>query len=160
MNRMNRIWSLVVVITIAIAGCKKDDTNSDCPSVNVSAPAAEVANLKAYLDANNIVATADARGFFYTIKTQGSAGKPTVCQTVTVAYVGKLTNGQTFDSNANATFPLSNLITGWQEGIPLIGTGGSIVLYLPPTLAYGNRSAGSIPANSNLVFTIDLKSFY
>ncbi len=153
------MWRLVVLITITIAGCsKKEDTN--CPSVNVSAPDTEVANLKTYLDANNISATADARGFFYTIKTAGSAGKPTVCQTVTVAYVGKLTNGQTFDSNPNATFPLSNLITGWQEGIPLVGTGGSIVLYLPPSLAYGNRVAGSIPANSNLIFTIDLKSFY
>ena len=160
MNRMNRIWSLVVVITIAIAGCKKDDTNSNCPSVNVSAPASEVANLKAYLDANNIVATADARGFFYSIKTPGSAAKPTVCQTVTVGYAGKFTNGQIFDSSPGVTFSLSNLITGWKEGIPLIGTGGSIVLYLPPSLAYGSGGYGSIPPNSNLIFTIDLKSFY
>jgi FKBP-type peptidyl-prolyl cis-trans isomerase len=154
---MNKIWSLIVIAMITIAGCSKKDV--ECPPVNVTAPAAEVANLKAYLDSKNISATADPRGFFYTIKTPGSAAKPTVCQTVVVAYEGKLTDGQTFDSNNNATFPLSNLITGWQEGIPLIGAGGSIVLYLPPSLAYGSRSAGSIPANSNLIFTIDLKGF-
>jgi FKBP-type peptidyl-prolyl cis-trans isomerase FkpA len=146
----------MLVVIIAIAACSKKD---ECPAVNVSAPAGEVANLKAYLDANNISAIADARGFFYTIKTAGSSDKPTACKTVTVAYVGQLTNGQTFDSNTNATFPLSNLIIGWQEGIPLVGSGGSIVLYLPPSLAYGSRSQGSIPANSNLVFTIDLKAF-
>ncbi|GEO11295.1 FKBP-type peptidyl-prolyl cis-trans isomerase [Segetibacter aerophilus] len=155
---MKKVLSLfVVVLLITIAGCSKKD--EACPSVNTTAPASEVATLKAYLDANNISATADARGFFYTITTPGSASKPTVCQTVQVAYVGKLTNGTTFDSNTNAVFPLSNLIVGWQEGIPLIGTGGSITLYLPPSLAYGNRTAGSIPANSNLVFTIDLKAF-
>jgi FKBP-type peptidyl-prolyl cis-trans isomerase FkpA len=155
---MIKIWSLILVVVIAIASCSKKD--EACASVNVSAPATEVAALKLYLDTNNIKATADSRGFFYTITAPGSASKPTVCQTVQVAYVGKLTNGQTFDSNANAVFPLSNLITGWQEGIPLVGTGGSVILYLPPSLAYGSRAAGSIPANSNLVFTIDLKAFY
>lgn len=157
MKKMIRVGSLIALIVIAITACSKKDNN--CPSVNVSAPATEVANLKAYLDSSKINATADARGFFYTITAPGSASKPTACQTVTVAYVGKLTSGQTFDSNTNATFPLSNLITGWQEGIPLVGTGGSIVLYLPPSLAYGSRSVGPIPANSNLVFTIDLKGF-
>lgn len=142
---------------IIIAGCTKKDV--ECPGVTVSAPDAEVLSLKTYLDNNNITATADARGFYYTISKPGSAAKPTVCQTVNVAYVGKLTNGQSFDSNTSATFPLSNLITGWQEGIPLIGAGGTIVLYLPPSLAYGSRGSGSIPPNSNLIFTIDLKGF-
>ena len=146
----------MLIAAITIAGCSKKD---DCPAVNVTAPSNEVATLKAYLDANNISATADARGFFYTIKTAGSADKPTACQTVTVAYTGQLTNGQSFDSSPGATFPLSNLITGWQEGIPLIGTGGSIVLYLPPSLAYGSRATGGIPANSNLIFNIELKGF-
>lgn len=155
---MKKTWIWIVCAVVVFAACSKKD--NECPAVNTSAPEAEVVSLKAYLDNNNIVATADARGFFYTISKPGSAGRPTVCQTVNVAYVGKLTNGQTFDSNTNATFPLSNLITGWQEGIPLIGAGGSIVLYLPPSLAYGNRSAGSIPANSNLIFTIDLKTYY
>ncbi|MCW3082568.1 FKBP-type peptidyl-prolyl cis-trans isomerase [Segetibacter sp.] len=154
---MKKIWSLLVVVVITIVGCSKKE--EACPSVNVSAPATEVATLKAYLDANNISATADPRGFFYTITTPGSAARPTVCQTVQVAYVGKFTNGQTFDSSPSAVFSLSDLITGWQEGIPLIGTGGSITLYLPPSLAYGSGARDGIPANSNLIFTIDLKAF-
>ncbi len=59
---MNKIWSLIAVAMITIAGCSKKDV--ECPGVDVSAPAAEVANLKAYLDNNNITATADPRGFF------------------------------------------------------------------------------------------------
>lgn len=156
MRRMKKLPVLVLIVLFAIVGCSKKD---ECPSVNVTAPSSEVATLKAYLDQNNITATADPRGFFYTIKTAGSNSKPTACQTVDVAYVGKLTNGQTFDSSTGVVFPLSNLIVGWQEGIPLIGTGGSIVLYLPPSLAYGSRSTGSIPANSNLIFEINLKGF-
>lgn len=156
MIRMKKMWCIIVVVVIATTGCSKKD---NCPSVEVAAPTAEVTNLKAYLDANNISATADARGFFYTITAPGSASKPTACETVTVAYVGKLTNGYTFDNSNSATFPLSDLITGWQEGIPLIGTGGSMVLYLPPSLGYGNRSMTGIPANSILIFTINLKAF-
>jgi FKBP-type peptidyl-prolyl cis-trans isomerase len=156
---MKRIIGLMIAGVIMITGCSKEDKNENCPSINITAPATEVTNLKAYLDANNITATADPRGFFYTIKTPGSAAKPNICQNVTVAYEGKLTTGSVFDSNSNTTFPLSGLITGWQEGIPLIGAGGSIILYLPPSLAYGGRSSGAIPANSNLIFTIDLKSF-
>jgi FKBP-type peptidyl-prolyl cis-trans isomerase FkpA len=158
---MKRFFAVLLIGTIAITGCiKNNNTTNNCPEITATAPATEVANLKAYLDANNITATADPRGFFYVIQTAGSAAKPNVCNTVTVGYEGKLTDGNVFDSNSNIAFPLSNLILGWQEGIPLIGTGGRIILYLPPSLAYGNRSQGSIPANSNLIFTIDLKSFY
>jgi FKBP-type peptidyl-prolyl cis-trans isomerase len=151
---MKKIWGFLLVVIIATAGCGKE---KDCPPVTIAAPANEVANLKAYLDANNITATADSRGFFYTITNAGSNEKPTVCKNITVSYVGKLTNGQTFDSNPNATFSLSGVILGWQEGIPLIGTGGSIVLYVPPSLAYGSAGYLSIPGNANLIFTVGLK---
>ena len=153
---MNKILSLLLIAAITITGCKKDD---DCPPVEITAPATEVASLKAYLDANSINATADSRGFFYTINTPGGGDKPTVCNYVNVAYTGKLTNGQTFDSNPGVGFSLSQVITGWQEAVPLLGSGGSMVLYLPPSLAYGSSAIQGIPANSMLIFTIDLQSF-
>jgi FKBP-type peptidyl-prolyl cis-trans isomerase FkpA len=59
---------------------------------------------------------------------------------------------------------LGQLIIGWQKGLPLIKSGGSITLFIPPSLGYGNQdirnSSGAviIPANSNLKFTIDLVS--
>ncbi len=151
---MQKISALIFLSVLAFASCKKDN-NSNCSAVNVTAPSSEVETLRAYISDNSISATEDPRGFFYAIHTDGS-NKPTVCNTVTVNYTGKLTDGTQFDAANNATFGLSSLIVGWQEGIPLIGTGGSITLYLPPTLGYGSAGAGTIPGNSILIFDISL----
>jgi FKBP-type peptidyl-prolyl cis-trans isomerase FkpA len=53
---------------------------------------------------------------------------------------------------------LGQLIVGWQKGLPLISSGGKITLYIPPSLGYGSAAAGSIPANSILIFDIELIS--
>jgi FKBP-type peptidyl-prolyl cis-trans isomerase FkpA len=139
-------------------GCKQADQTTPCNSapVTATAPDAEVSTLKQYITTNNITATADSRGFYYSIQSPGTGTKPTVCSNVTVNYAGKLTNGTAFDSGNGVSFGLNQLIIGWQEGIPLIAPGGSITLYLPPSLAYGSNAAGSIPANSILIFKIDL----
>jgi FKBP-type peptidyl-prolyl cis-trans isomerase FkpA len=153
---------IVSLFLVATTSCNKkdDNNNNNCPDVTTTAPASEVATLRTYIQANNIIAVEDPRGFFYTIDAPGSGSKPTACSGVTVNYVGKLTDGTTFDSGNNVTFSLGRLIIGWQEGIPLIAPGGSITLYLPPSLAYGSRATGGIPANSNLIFKIDLKAVF
>lgn len=151
--------ALLLAVTLFASGCQPGDT-TPCTATTVStkAPASEVTALKQYIDSNKIAATADERGFYYTIQSAGTGSKPTVCSNVTVNYVGKLTNGNTFDSGNGVRFGLNQLILGWQEGIPLIAPGGSITLYLPPSLAYGSAAQNGIPANSILVFTIDLTS--
>lgn len=151
---MNKLALIAGLFLISLAACKKDEPN--CNAITVTAPASEVEALRTYITANSITATEDSRGFFYTINNAGSGNKPTVCNAVQVNYVGKLTNGTTFDSGTGAAFYLSQLIVGWQEGIPLIAPGGSITLYLPPTLAYGSSGSGTIPPNSNLIFEITL----
>lgn len=82
---------------------------------------------------------------------------------ITVNYVGELyNNGKEFDSSwqRNQTFstPLSpgNVITGWVQGIKGMKVGGRRELIIPPSLAYGNKAQGSIPANSTLIFVVDL----
>lgn len=52
--------------------------------------------------------------------------------------------------------PLSNLILGWQKGIPGMKVGGRRLFVIPPALAYGTQGAGNIPANETLVFVVDL----
>lgn len=149
--------ALLLAVALFAGGCQPGDTASCTETtVNTNAPATETAAVKQYIDANKLNATADERGFYYTIQSPGTGAKPTVCSNVTVNYVGKLTNGSTFDSGNDVSFGLNQLILGWQEGIPLIAPGGSITLYLPPSLAYGSAEQRSIPANSILVFTIDL----
>ncbi len=84
--------------------------------------------------------------------------------TVTVNYVGSLTDGTVFDASANHgtagfTFTLGagQVIKGWDEGIVGMRVGGTRKLVIPAALAYGNQAVGNvIPANSTLVFTVEL----
>lgn len=82
--------------------------------------------------------------------------------TVTVHYKGTLTNGTEFDSSHKrgepATFPLDNVIKGWQKGIPGMKPGGVRKLVVPPDLGYGSRGTGNIPPNSTLIFEVELLS--
>ena len=111
-----------------------------------------------YIAGNNLNAQPTGSGLYYVIENQGNGSKPNLNSTVTVAYVGKLTDGTIFDqsSSLGATFPLSNVIQGWQEGIPYFREGGSGILLIPSTLGYGSQSVGNIPANSVLIFEISL----
>lgn len=162
---MIRKLSLAVAVSTVflLSSCLKENkiSASTCVSNTTGIPtSAEITDLQAYLTSKNITnAVQDSRGFFYTITNTGSGANPTPTSTVVVKYVGSLTNGNVFDRNNNPggeIFPLTQLIRGWQFGIPLIKKGGSITLYLPPTLGYGCSAVGSIPQGSILIFTIDL----
>ncbi|HDL3860460.1 TPA: FKBP-type peptidyl-prolyl cis-trans isomerase, partial [Mannheimia haemolytica] len=56
-------------------------------------------------------------------------------------------------------FQLNQLIPGWIEAIPMLKKGGKMEIVVPPALAYGDRAAGKIPANSTLKFEIELLDF-
>lgn len=81
---------------------------------------------------------------------------------VTVNYTGWLTDGKKFDSSLDRNQPfkvtLGNhaVIAGWDEGLLGMSKGAERVLIIPPDLGYGNRAVGPIPANSALVFKIDV----
>ena len=90
--------------------------------------------------------------------------KPDSGSTVKVSYEGKLLDGFIFDGTTDtqslASLPLAFTILGWQEGVPLIGVGGKIQLYIPSHLAYGNQPpTNTIPKNAILIFDIELVSF-
>ncbi len=161
MNKKLLFAILCFSILFLMMSCLKNDAaKSDCITNITGVPtAAEIASLQAYLTANNITATKDARGFFYTIVNAGSGPAPLLSSTIIFKFIGKLENGTEFDRNRNANgdpYILGQLISGWQLGIPLIRKGGSIKLYLPPTLAYGCNAQPGISAGSNLIFAIDL----
>lgn len=90
----------------------------------------------------------------------GSQQKPSVADTVTVHYEGKLIDGSVFDSSYTrgepATFPLGRLIKGWQMAIPEMGVGEVIEVAIPAELAYGPIGKGPIPGNATLVFKVEL----
>ncbi|NJB84622.1 FKBP-type peptidyl-prolyl cis-trans isomerase [Lewinella marina] len=99
-------------------------------------------------------------GLYYIIEEAGDGVQPTLSNSVTVHYTGMTTNGDIFDQTGSSprTFVLDNLIRGWELGIPLIGQGGRIRLFVPSSLAYGASQAGDICPNSDLIFDIELVS--
>lgn len=109
-----------------------------------------------YIASNNLNATATGSGLYYVITTQGTGAQPNSNSTVTVKYKGYLRDGTVFDQNGGATFSLANVIKGWQEGIPLFKKGGKGMLLIPSALGYGAQATGNIPANSVLIFDIEL----
>ncbi len=85
--------------------------------------------------------------------------------TVTAHYVGYgAATGQMFDSSwvrgEPATFPLPNVILGWQEGLVGMQTGGRRLLVIPAELGYGNNPppGSGIEAGETLIFVVDLVS--
>ena len=161
MNRKSVFIFALAALSFTVGACKKSGSNNiNCVANNTGVPtSAEIASLQAYLASKSITATQDPAGFFYIIVAPGTGATPNLSSTITVKYSGTLENGSEFDHNSNPagnTFPLAGLILGWQKGIPLIRKGGSIKLFLPPTLGYGCTQAGSIPPGSNTIFSIDL----
>lgn len=101
-------------------------------------------------------------GLLYQVMTPAEGDKPAATDTVEVHYVGTLTDGTKFDSsydrNQTATFPLNRVIPGWTEGVQLMPVGSKFKFVIPPELAYGEQDTPTIPANSTLVFEVELVS--
>ncbi|MGL0961462.1 FKBP-type peptidyl-prolyl cis-trans isomerase [Vibrio vulnificus] len=99
-------------------------------------------------------------GLLYQVITPAEGEKPKDTDTVQVHYKGTLTDGTQFDSSYDrgepATFPLNRVIPGWTEGVQLMPVGSKFKFVIPPELAYGARDTPSIPANSTLVFEVEL----
>lgn len=102
-------------------------------------------------------------GLQYKVINEGSGAIPKLTDKVIVHYRGTLIDGTEFDSSYRrgqpVTFPVNGIITGWKEALQLMKTGSKWQLFIPPTLAYGERGAGrTIGPNATLIFDIELLS--
>ncbi|PID95180.1 MAG: peptidylprolyl isomerase [Bacteroidetes bacterium] len=112
-----------------------------------------------YIAENNLEAIKTDSGLYYQIIAEGNGVSPTMVDQVSVYYTGRLLNGKIFDHTQEGepvVFSLGEVILGWQEGLQLMHEGGQALLIVPSHLGYGNRPVGDIPANSVLVFTVEL----
>jgi FKBP-type peptidyl-prolyl cis-trans isomerase FkpA len=146
---------------VFFSGCLKHSDSTGCTTVYdpcaYKAPASEIQAVQDYLTSNGISATQHCSGLFYTIDNPGTGATPNICSDITVTYEGRLTNGTVFGSTSTAVaLNLSRVIAGWANGLPLIKAGGSMHLYIPPTLGYGATASGPIPPNSILIFQVGL----
>jgi len=104
-----------------------------------------------------------ASGLQYKVITAGTGKKPGLEDTVTVQYRGTLIDGTEFDSSYKrgqpASFPVKGVISGWTEALQLMPEGSKWMLYIPASLAYGERGAGPIIGpSSTLIFEVELLS--
>lgn len=100
-------------------------------------------------------------GLLYEVITEGTGEAPAANSIVEVNYIGKTTDGKTFDESKKgepAKFPLQNVIKGWQEGLQLMKVGSKYKFYIPGSLAYGEFGSpdGKIGPNEVLVFDVEL----
>lgn len=100
-------------------------------------------------------------GLVYRALTEGKGASPKETDVVSVHYKGTFPDGKEFDSSYKrgqpTEFPLNRVIKCWTEGVQLMKVGGKAKLTCPPTLAYGEKGAGStIPPNATLQFEVEL----
>jgi FKBP-type peptidyl-prolyl cis-trans isomerase len=99
-------------------------------------------------------------GLQYKVLTDGDGPIPAATNSVKVNYRGTLVDGTEFDSSAKAGHPLSiavnGVIKGWTEALQLMKVGSKWQLYVPSSLAYGERGYHGIAPNSALIFDIEL----
>lgn len=139
------IWGLIF-----FSACKKEEP--------VDQKAIDEQIITNYIADNNLTAIATGSGLYYVMTTPGTGAQPTASSDVTVVYKGYLTDGFVFDQSKTGglSINLNSVIKGWQEGIPLFKVGGKGKLLIPSALGYGANAQSSIPANSVLIFDINL----
>ncbi len=149
------IFSVISISITSLTSCNKS-SSCDLKAIFVNDKnATQNTAMVAYCVAQNINFTTDSSGILYQIITPGATNHPNLCETISMTYTGKLLNGTQFDTGT-ISYPLSQLITGWQIIVPKIGKGGHIKVVIPSSLAYGSQSISGIPANSPLYFDITL----
>src|ERR1043165_9299867 len=101
-------------------------------------------------------------GLEYTITSKGNGIQAQNGDKVIVHYTGKLTNDTVFDSSLRSGRPLDfkvgagRVIKGWDEGFTYLHAGDKATLRIPPELGYGANVMAKIPANSTLIFDVEL----
>ena len=150
--------------------CSAVDPVSNCKTVQPSTwesldqtqLQADIKIIDDYLDAHAITAIKHPSGVRYVINQFGTGDNiPCLGNVFSVTYEGRLlTNNSIFDSAKKPVpFILSNLIAGWQIAFLQFNKGTKATIYIPSGLGYGSQAGGNIPANSNLIFDVDLIDF-
>jgi len=143
--------ALVVLAAAILAACSRG---------SATAPDQGAAFLAKNAHAEGVQVTAS--GLQYKVLASGPANgvPPRLDDEVKVDYEGRLLDGQVFDSSYQrgepAVMTVRDLVPGWTEALQRMRPGDVWMLYLPPTLGYGDHEAGPIPPNSVLVFKLAL----
>lgn len=133
--------------------CNKDD---DSLSAEEQLQA-DIEIIDRYLTDNSLSAQATASGLRYIIEEEGTGANPVAGGPVILQFSGFFADNTLWGtSNGPAVFDLSAILEGFKEGIPLFKIGGKGKLLLPSALAFGSQGANGVPANTVMIFDIEL----
>ncbi len=142
--------TLVLIGAILISTKKNEPSTVDLSSQNI-VPSATI---------NAIVQ--DTTELIITDEKVGTGEEAIPGKKITVNYIGTLTDGAKFDSSYDRNEPFTfnlgagEVIQGWDQGFAGMKVGGKRKLVIPPSLGYGSQPVGTIPANSTLIFEVEL----
>jgi FKBP-type peptidyl-prolyl cis-trans isomerase len=152
MRRSVFLSTTLFALTVAACGGTTDPSGATIESTTFAAS----------LNVDLAASTRTATGLYYRDLTPGNGTVAAAGKTAKVHYQGWLPNGTKFDQNLAPTTPFSfilgsgQVVAGFDEGISGMKVGGVRQIIIPPALGYGSRATGPIPANSILVFSIEL----
>lgn len=99
-------------------------------------------------------------GLGYTVLRAGTGASPATTDYVLINYIGYLAaNGSTFDQNMSTPMTVDGVIPGFGQGLTRMSKGAIHRICIPAALGYGATASGPIPANSALVFQVELLDF-
>lgn len=137
---MKKLLALAFTVVL-LNSCKKSSDDCTATMSKTVATPAEISYLQTYAASNHPAAVQHSSGMFYEIQTAGTGPNAGICNTVTVKYSlyeipsNILVPGQ---PTGSVSFALAGLISAWQQGIPLVKAGGTIMLLVPPSLSYND----------------------
>lgn len=146
---LTRLWIGVAAIALAAGGLAWAGQQG--------VEASPAAFLTQNAHAKGVVTTES--GLQYQVLEEGSGPSPTTADVALVGYKGTLLDGTVFDENPQTPMPVDGVVPGFSEGLQKMKKGGKYRLWIPPQLGYGEQAAGPIPANSVLVFDVQLHDF-
>jgi len=155
MNRRLVLSSLTALI-LAACGKREGESRADADANLAKAKAFMAENAKA----EGVKSFPDGLQYKVVRQGPGEGPNPRPQDLVKVHYEGKLTDGFVFDSSydrgAPAVFTLRGLVPAWIEALQQMKAGDEWTLWGPPELGYGAEAKGPIPANSVMIFRIEL----
>ena len=143
--------SIAVLSFFVLCACAQDGPNIK-----------QIENMQFFIDnkKNNEIIEIEPGLQYYVVENGDPSGStPSLNNTISAHFHGTLTNGEVFWSSVDSdplNIELSKLIVGCQKTISLMKEGEKWVVYIDPTMAYGEEGRPGIPSNSILIFEIEL----
>lgn len=154
---MNKLKFLLMLGLVAFMGCTTEDVFDEQQQLAI-----DVELIQDYLEANDIDAQQiEDTGIFFAIYQQGTGDNAAFASSVFTHYRGYLLDGTEFDDSSD-TGPIDfvvgagQVIRGWEIGFKELNKGATATLFIPSKYGYGTTRQGKIPANSVLLFDVNV----